>query len=569
MTLRLVDTSRAAGLLRRRGAIVALTVLAVAAVVALTALGIGERRADDARAANGTLAAAVDTAQTILDRDRRLLDRMTREAAAGIADDPAGQFLGPLADLAPGLRAAVLVDPAGAPLAHAPEGLDDGTLAALGTAASRAVADHPGAALLTVPAIRDAGGNPALVALAQPWSSADGISGGIAVVAFDRTAFAALDRLPALPKGGRFDILNADGSALFGDDSEAKPGEQRQAVLPDVPLLLRYRPPVNHAMRMVHAIAPYVLIALAGFAAALGLAIILGRRERAQRREIARRAGIERKLREELIATAAVADRTDEISRAKSRFLAQVTHELRTPLNAILGFSETIRHEMFGPVANPRYLEYAGLIHDAGSHLLSLINDLLDNARIEAGKMEIAPIRASAAAVARSALDLVELLADERKVVLTATGLSDCPDLNVDARAMKQVLVNLLSNAIKYTPAGGRIDLRFAGRGDGGVTIEVADTGTGMSAEDVLYAFEPFGRVGADLARRQPGSGLGLSLARALVRLHGGDLTLASRLDAGTTATVTLPTSAAFGAAGIALAPAKNTIATTSTRAAA
>jgi signal transduction histidine kinase len=568
MTLRFVDTRRAAGLICRRGAIVVLTTLAVAAVVALTALGIGERRADDTRASKETLAEAVDTAQTVLDGDRRLLARMTREAAAGLADDPSGQILGPLSDLAAGLRAAVLLDPAGVPLAHAAGGLDDGALAALGVAAARAVDTHTDAALLAIPAIRDDGGNPALAALVQPWSGAGGVSGGIAVIAIDRTAFAALDHLPALPKGSRFEILDADGSALFGGDSQAEAGGARQVALSDVPLLLRYRSPVNHAVRMLHAAAPFVLVALAGFAAALGLAIILGRRDRAQRREIARRTGVERKLRQELVATAAVADRTDEISRAKSRFFAQVTHELRTPLNAILGFSETIRHEMFGPVANPRYLEYVGLIHDAGSHLLSLINDLLDNARIEAGKMEIAPIRVSAAAVARSALDLVELLASERGIVLAASGLSDCPDLNVDARAMKQVLVNLLSNAIKYTSAGGKIDVRFAGRSDGGVTIEVADTGTGMSAEDVLYAFEPFGRGGADPARRQPGTGLGLSLARALVRLHGGDLTLASRLDAGTTATMSLPASAAFGAAGSASAPAKSNTDTTSARAA-
>jgi signal transduction histidine kinase len=306
---------------------------------------------------------------------------------------------------------------------------------------------------------------------------------------------------------------------------------------------------VNRSAPLLSA-APFLLIALAALAAAVGLAAILVKRDRDLRREIARRAEVERVLREELKATAAAVDRTDETNRAQSIFFAQVTHELRTPLNAILGFSETIRQKMFGPVNNPRYVEYAGLIHDAGSHLLSLINDLLDNARIEAAKMEIAPIRVSAAAVARSALDIVELLAERRNIALTATGLDDCPDLNVDPRAMKQVLVNLLSNAVKYTPAQGRIDLRFAGRGDGGVTIDVADTGTGMSAEDVLYAFEPFGRAGADKSRRQPGTGLGLSLARALVRLHGGDLTLASRLDAGTTATVALPASAAFSSPG-------------------
>ena len=199
-------------------------------------------------------------------------------------------------------------------------------------------------------------------------------------------------------------------------------------------------------------------------------------------------------------------------------------------------------------MTNPRYLEYAGLIHDAGSHLLSLINDLLDNARVEAGKMEVAPIRMSAAALARSALDLVELLGEQRGVAIVASGLATCPDLNVDPRAMKQVLVNLLSNAIKYTPAGGRIELRFSGRSDGGIAIEVADTGIGMSAADAARAFDPFGRADSDKARRQQGTGLGLSLARALVRLHGGDVTLTSRLDAGTTATVSLPPAAAVGA---------------------
>ena len=129
--------------------------------------------------------------------------------------------------------------------------------------------------------------------------------------------------------------------------------------------------------------------------------------------------------------------------------------------------------------------------------------------------------------------------------------------------------VDLLSNAIKDKPAGGRIELRVAARGEGGVAIGVADTGHGMSAEDVLYAFEPFGRAGAEQSRRQPGTGLGLSLARSLVRLHGGDLTLASRLNAGTTATVNLPASAAFGASGAAPAPvAAKSETTTSARAA-
>jgi signal transduction histidine kinase len=164
--------------------------------------------------------------------------------------------------------------------------------------------------------------------------------------------------------------------------------------------------------------------------------------------------------------------------------------------------------------------------------------------------MEIAPIRVSAPALARSALDLVEPLAEGRDIAVATIGLSSSPDLDVDPRVMKQVLVNLLANAIKYTPPGGRIELRFTAPDDGGLAIEIADTGIGMSAEDLRVAFEPFGRAGGTEARRQQGTGLGLSLARALVRLHGGDLTLASQVNSGTTATVLLPASAVFGRPG-------------------
>jgi signal transduction histidine kinase len=551
MTSCLAVTRRAADLFRRRGTIVVLGAVSIAAVTALAGLGIAASRAGDTRVMQGALAGAADTARVIVDRDRRLLDRMTEIAPP---DGAAGDFLDQVPALAPGIRAAMLLDPAGIPVARAAGGLDDGLLARLGHTVARAIAFHPGAGLVVIPGLDDAEGAPKLAALARPWSSADGLSGGIAVIAIDRTAFAALDALPMLPGGSRIDVLTRGGVPLFTAADAAEAAGSSETEIVDFPLMLRYRPITGYVGRMLEGAAPFALLALVCLAAAAGLAAMVIRRDRAARREISRRASVERQLREQLLETAAAADRTDEINRAKSRFFAQVTHELRTPLNAILGFSETIRHEMFGPVANPRYREYAELINDAGSHLLSLINDLLDNARIEAGKMEIAPIRVSAAAVARSALDLVELLAEERRIALVANGLGLCPDLNIDPRAMKQVLVNLLSNAIKYTPPGGKIELRFAGKSDGSVAIEVADSGTGMSAEDVLYAFEPFGRAGADQTRRQPGTGLGLSLARALVRLHGGDLTLASRLDAGTTATVTLPASAVFAATASAAA---------------
>ena len=226
-----------------------------------------------------------------------------------------------------------------------------------------------------------------------------------------------------------------------------------------------------------------------------------------------------------------------DASAARSRHFAHVAHELRTPLNAILGFSEMIRCEAFGPVGDPHYAEYAGLIHDAAKHLTSLIDDLLDMAKLESGKAEIAPIRVSAAALARSVFDLVDLSAQQRQVALTCEGTDTCSDLFVDPRAAKQVLLNLVSNAVKFTPEGGRIEVRFAKRPCGGVSISVADTGIGMSAAEIAVAFEPFGRA----SKGEPGTGLGLPLALALVDLHGGELSLVSEPGRGTTATVQFP----------------------------
>lgn len=491
MMFRLIDTRRAAELLRRHGAIAALAALAIVGFAALAAIGATDRRSDEGRAK----AAAAEAARTALDRERRILDQL---AAIGrnSADEPAQRLLDRIPPLMAGTRTAALYDPTGMLLLRSDGGIEDAVLADLGADAAKQAAERPAAALLVTPPVRDGDSDAMLAGLARPWLGADGKIGGIALVAVDRSAV------------------------------EAAPSSLASAAEPDA--------------------WPFVAISVIGVTGVLALlALLIGRLNTAER-DSARHAGTERELRDKLAATAAAAARTDELSRTKSQFFAQATHELRTPLSAILGFSEAIRQEMFGPVANSRYLEYAGLIHDAGSHLLSLINDLLDNSRLEAGKMEMAPIRMSGAALARSALDLVELLANRRDIALATSGLPTCPDLNVDPRALKQVLVNLLSNAIKYTLPGGRIDLRFVARDDGGVAIEIADTGIGMSVEDLRVAFEPFGRANAIEARRQQGTGLGLSLARALVRLHGGDLTLASRLDAGTTATVTLPASATF-----------------------
>jgi len=514
---------------RRYGVTGILAAVVVAAFAVLMTIGASDER----RAAHAATATATDTARALLDRQQRVLDAVTRIGAAA-SDATARQFLDHASALAPGIRGAALADPAGTVELRSTGGLDETAFTALAGDAATQAGANPDAPFLTTRTLRD--GSDALVGLARPWRYAGGRLGGIALVAIDAAAFPGLD------------LARGDGTPLFAG---AAASDAKRITLNPYPLTLAYPPAQKRT-----AAWPFIAAAGIGTVALFGLLALLLRQIALARREIARRAHVERELRDKLADTADAADRIDELSRTKSRFFAQVTHELRTPLNAIIGFSETIRQEIFGPLGNTRYLEYVGLINDAGSHLLSLINDLLDEARIEAGKMEIAPIRVAAPALARSALDLVEMLAGSRDIALATSGLSSCPDFNVDPRAMKQVLVNLLSNAIKYTPPGGHIDVRFAANGDNGATIEVADTGIGMSPEDLQVAFEPFGRAGDLETRRQQGTGLGLSLARSLVRLHGGDLTLASELDRGTTATVTLPPSAVF-AAGVAKIPAK------------
>jgi len=523
MVFSLVELRRSVEALRRHGTIAVSAAIIAIALFGLAASGIYECHSRAVELTKQREAAAIDKANAIVDRQRRALDELARLAVTQ-SDAAVQRVLDQLPSLLPGLRGAAIADAGGTVQMRGGASLDPAALATLAADATQAANARPGAALLVTQTLHDADGA-AIVGLARALPA--GIAGaGAALIVVDPSAFPGLD------------LVRSDGSPLFGAAAAAV-----SLPIGDVPL--RLASPTDEASWVKQAL-PLVAAAGLGLAALSVALVLLFARLRSAEWQIRRQAAIERELRCELSVASAAADRTDELHRTKSQFFAQVTHELRTPLNAILGFSETIRQQIFGPVANSRYLEYAGLIHDAGAHLLSLINDLLDNARIEAGKMEIAPIRVAASALGRSALDLVELLAEGRQIALTAAGLASCPDLNVDPRAMKQVLVNLLSNAVKYTPPGGRIELRFAPREDGGAAITIADTGIGMSMEDLRVAFEPFGRAGGMEARRQQGTGLGLSLARALVRLHGGDLTLVSQLDFGTTATIVLPASAVF-----------------------
>jgi two-component system cell cycle sensor histidine kinase PleC len=231
--------------------------------------------------------------------------------------------------------------------------------------------------------------------------------------------------------------------------------------------------------------------------------------------------------------------RAEGASQAKSEFLANMSHELRTPLNAINGFSEIMTSEMYGPLGDTRYRDYARDILSSGQHLLALINDILDMSKIEAGKMSLRLEPVSLEEIAEDALRLVRNRAETAGLTLHLDFVR-LPDVEADYRAVKQVLLNLLSNAIKFTPRGGRVSIR-AQRWDERVRVSVQDTGIGISAEDLERLARPFEQVESQHSKTQQGTGLGLALTKALVEMHGGLLELESAPGQGTTASFALP----------------------------
>ena len=232
-------------------------------------------------------------------------------------------------------------------------------------------------------------------------------------------------------------------------------------------------------------------------------------------------------------------DAAEAASHAKSRFLATMSHELRTPLNAVIGFSDALASLAAKP--DPAQVtEFAQAINDAGRHLLALINDILDVARIEAGRFELSADRIELARVANACLRIVGPQAQAVGVVIGAELPPDLPILVADERRLRQVLLNLLSNAIKFTPSGGRVVVTAKLKPEV-LCIAVRDTGIGIPAPELERVFEPFTQLDASLARRFQGSGLGLYLSRALVAAHGGTLHLESTEGEGTTAVVSLP----------------------------
>jgi signal transduction histidine kinase len=224
----------------------------------------------------------------------------------------------------------------------------------------------------------------------------------------------------------------------------------------------------------------------------------------------------------------------------KSAFLAAMSHELRTPLNAVIGFSDLVLSEPFGAIGDVRYKSYIGDISKSGSHLLSLINDILDLSRLETNRADIASERVSIREILSQAKRMVEVKARQALIDLSVETPETISDVRGDASRLKQVFLNLVSNAIKFTPIGGSVSVS-AEETDEGIVVTVTDTGIGIAEADISKALERFSQVDNRLARRYEGAGLGLPIAKQIVESHGGSLHVHSKVNAGTTVRVLLP----------------------------
>ncbi|MGV8996981.1 MAG: sensor histidine kinase [Parvibaculaceae bacterium] len=232
----------------------------------------------------------------------------------------------------------------------------------------------------------------------------------------------------------------------------------------------------------------------------------------------------------------------EQANEAKSRFLANMSHELRTPLNAVIGFSDIMLHQLFGPIENARYVDYAKDINSSGLHLLGIINDILDLAKIESGETTIEnETQFSVLEVVEASFAMLRPLAARQNVTLRIDRPDRTTSLFAVERMVRQVLINILSNALKYTPAEGTVSVSFGHHAGGAFSITVTDSGIGMTPEEIKIAMTPFGQVSSKLSGTHVGTGLGLPLAKAMMDLHEGKLAVHSTPGAGTSVALIFP----------------------------
>ncbi len=231
----------------------------------------------------------------------------------------------------------------------------------------------------------------------------------------------------------------------------------------------------------------------------------------------------------------------EEANKSKAGFLATMSHELRTPLNAIIGFSEMMQAELLGPLGNNRYNDYVNCIHESGRHLLELINDILDMSKIESGKYELFHEPVNVAKSIRLALHMIETVAEEKKIHVEFDAPEDLPVIEADRRAFMQIILNILSNAVKFTREKGSITVKVNVEKQEQIIIAITDTGIGIPEDKIESITQPFEQVSNAMTRQHQGTGLGLAITKRLIEFHGGVLKIESRLDVGTTVTITMP----------------------------
>ncbi len=231
----------------------------------------------------------------------------------------------------------------------------------------------------------------------------------------------------------------------------------------------------------------------------------------------------------------------EQASEAKSQLIYNMSHELRTPLNAVIGFSEILLNQMFGPLGSDRYLSYAKDIHGSSSHLLGILNSILDLSKAEAGKLTLNEEEVELPCVLEQCLRMFRERAADQDIDLTVDLPAHAILLRADPQLLSQVIINLLSNAFKFTPSGGEIGVRLTNEEDGGCQIRFDDTGIGISKEDLPKVVEPFVQVEGAFNRKYEGTGLGLPLSKRMMELHGGNLEIDSKLGEGTSATIRFP----------------------------
>ena len=412
-----------------------------------------------------------------------------------------------------------------------------------------------GAATLVVgPAITGRITGHSVFTLSRRITAEDGTFGGVAVVAIGTDQFRTLHQTLSL--GGRgglgaIAIRRTDGTPLVrypeGSDAALAAGgsivmEQPVAGTPLVVSVAVERAAVLAGWRRRSLWAALLfgggIVCVVGLS---GLTLASVRRETTAMAAVAdANEGLERRVEERTAALRAAMEEAERQSRAKSHFLANVSHELRTPLNAIIGFSELMGGGFAGPLTD-KQRQYLDTIQQSGTHLLHIINDILDLSKISAEKLAITDQEVCIDTLVAACIELSRGRALGRPLTLVAEVEPGLPSLRGDELRLKQILINLLSNAIKFTPDFGTVTVRAALDADGGIVLAVADTGIGMSAEEIPRALALFGQLDNDLTRTHEGTGIGLPIARGLTELHGGRLAIASAPGQGTTVTLHFP----------------------------